>query len=73
LFEVHEMRFEPERIIDGGETVVATVKLTVRGKRSGAEAINHLTHVWQVKDGLLASVDAHTSEAEALEAVGLRE
>ena len=44
-----------------------------RPKGSDEEIDNEFAHVWRLRDGLVTGFQAFTTEAEALEAAGLRE
>jgi len=69
-----DFRTEPEKFIEGpnGEIVVF-VRALGRGRGSGAEMDNRIAHVWTFRDGKATRMVAYEEQAEALEAVGLRE
>jgi ketosteroid isomerase-like protein len=50
---------------------VVVVRVTGRGKGSGANVEQRNGQVWTVVDSKVARVDSYMSRAEALEAVGL--
>ena len=68
-----DYRVEAEEFIDAGETVVVAVRISGRGRASGAELETHLAHVWVFRNGKVIRGDVYWSTEEALEAVGRRE
>jgi uncharacterized protein len=66
-----EMKMEPRRFIEAGELVVVPVLQKARLK-GGGEMTTRFVEVYAVTDGLIAERWSYSSEAEALEAVGLR-
>jgi ketosteroid isomerase-like protein len=73
LDEFEDSRNEPQELIDAGDQVVVSARLTGRGKRSGAPVELTLTSVAAVRDGMFVRVRNYSTKAEALEAVGLSE
>lgn len=67
-----DSRFEPERVIDGGDDVIALGRLRTQG-RSGLELTRSHAQVWTFRDGRLARLRWFQSHADALEAAGLGE
>ena len=61
------------KIEDGGreEIVYARVRAHGRGKASEEAVEFEIHHVWRLRDGLFARMDAYLDEGEALEAAGL--
>jgi ketosteroid isomerase-like protein len=68
---LEEIRIEPEEFIDAGERVVVPVRIIGRGRTSGLEAVQHVTQVWTIRDGLSVRMDSYVDAESALEAVGL--
>jgi ketosteroid isomerase-like protein len=68
-----EIRFEPERLWDAGESVVVALRLTARGRQTAILVEQRTGAVWSVRDGKLVGVRAYPSVSEALQAAGLRE
>jgi uncharacterized protein len=71
-----EIRFEPERILDAGEQVVALVRMAARGKASGAQVDARLAHVYELREGRgmrVLRVRTFFDRERALEAAGLEE
>jgi len=66
-----EIRFEPERFWDAGNSVVADVRITAKGRQTAIPVVQRIAQVWAVRDGRALSVHSYASLAEALEAVGL--
>ena len=56
---------------DGDEIVYAKVRAHGRGKTSSEQVEFEIHHVWRLRDGLFARMDAYLDEADALEAAGL--
>jgi uncharacterized protein len=73
LDEFEDPRNEPEEVIDAGDQVVVSARLTGRGKRSGAPVELTLTSVTAVRDGMIVRIRNYPTRPEALEAVGLSE
>jgi ketosteroid isomerase-like protein len=72
LDEFDDLRIEPEQLIDAGEQVVVSMRISGRGKLSGAHVELTLTSVSLLRDGNIVRVRNYSEKAEALEAVGLR-
>jgi ketosteroid isomerase-like protein len=66
-----EIRFEPERLWDAGESVVVALRLTARGRETAIEVEQRSAGVWRIRDGKVAGVRAFASQEQALEAAGL--
>ena len=66
-----EIRFVPERFWEGGESVVAVVRLTARGRRTAIAVEQHLAQVWTIRDRQVSGVRTYASLPEALQAAGL--
>jgi uncharacterized protein len=74
--EWEEIRFEPERILDAGEQVVALVRMAARGRASGAQVDARLAHVYELREGRgmrVLRVRTFFDRERALEAAGLSE
>ena len=67
-----EHRFDLEEVIEEGDSVVALVHITARGKTSGAEVDVRFYAQFKVRDGKVAYIFDHEDRATALEAAGLR-
>ena len=68
-----EFRFDPRRFVEAGEFVLVPVRVSARGRGSGAPVEMSLFHVFEVSEGKVRRVWGYVDEAEALEAVGLSE
>lgn len=66
-----EIRFQPERFWDSGESVVAVVRITAKGRQTAIPVEQRIAQVWTVRDGKAIRVQTYASLAQALEAVGL--
>jgi uncharacterized protein len=60
-----------EETIDAGDRVVAVVHERATGRGSGLDVDQRLTHVWTIRDGRVASMQAFTDRAVAVEAAGV--
>jgi ketosteroid isomerase-like protein len=72
-----EFAFEPIELTEGSdpgedEVVYAKMMLRGRGKASEEEVEILIHHVWRLRDGLFARMDAYMDEHEARRAAGLR-
>jgi ketosteroid isomerase-like protein len=65
--------WEPHRLIDIGDRVVALVTAHVRGQSSGIELEVPLGNIWTVRDGQCVRFELFLNPDEALEAAGLSE
>jgi ketosteroid isomerase-like protein len=70
---VDELTFEVEDALDAGEHVVAFVRVHIRGRGSGVQVDARGPHVWTLQEGKVIRFRLFQENAEALEAVGLRE
>lgn len=68
-----EVRFQPEQLWDAGESVVATVRLTAKGRHTAIPVEQRSVQVWTVCDGRAKRVRVYASLQQALAAVGLTE
>lgn len=69
-----EFGFEAEDFVDlGGDRVLILLRLTTRGKDSGARVEARPGWIFTIRNGLTVRIDAFLDREEALEAVGLRE
>ena len=65
------LRFEPERIVDGPETVVVLGTVKGTGAGSGAEVEVPLGFAMRFRDGAIIRVEEYLDPREALDAAGL--
>jgi ketosteroid isomerase-like protein len=71
-FEFDPVELTEGEVDDGGEEIVyAKVRAHGRGKASDEAVEFEIHHVWRLRDGLFARMDAYLEEGEALEAAGL--
>ena len=74
LIETTEyLRFEPQRFIEAGERVLVPVRASAKGRGSGVPVEMSFVDVFEFSDGKIRRLGSYVNEAEALEAVGLRE
>jgi ketosteroid isomerase-like protein len=59
--------------IDGGSEVIAVLRVSGYGRKSGAPFERREAHVWSVRDGKLWRLRTYEDRSEALKAVGLEE
>jgi ketosteroid isomerase-like protein len=64
-------RFEAERFVDAGESVVVLIRVVAEGGHSGLAAVQETAHVWTAREGRLASIQIYRDRAQALEATGV--
>jgi uncharacterized protein len=64
---------EAEEFIDAGEAVVVPVRMSGRGRASGAKQEARLAHLWVLRNGKVIRGEVYRTTKEALEAAGLRE
>jgi ketosteroid isomerase-like protein len=70
---LEEVRFEPERMWESGQSVVVDLRLTARGRQTSIPVEQRSTGVWTIRDGRVVSVRAYGLRSEAFAAAGLRE
>ena len=68
-----EWRFEPERYLDAGPTVVVLARLIAEGGASGIHLEREVAHLWEVERERATSIRVYLDRTDALEAAGLRE
>jgi ketosteroid isomerase-like protein len=68
-----EIRFEPERLWEAGDSVVVALRVTAKGKQTAIAVEQRTTGVWTIRDGRVLAVRVYPSQAQALAAAGLRE
>ena len=71
--EFEDLRIEPVELIDAGEQVVSSVRISGRGKASGAEVENRYALLYEFRGDLISRLTAFPTAEEALEAAGLSE
>jgi ketosteroid isomerase-like protein len=72
-FETESYRWHAETFIDLGDVVVMGVRVTGRGKTSGAAVAMPRWYVIRIRNGLVIRIDMFETKAEALEAAGSSE
>jgi ketosteroid isomerase-like protein len=71
--EIKDLRIEPVELIDAGDQVISSVRISGRGKASGAPVELTLISVGTLRDGLVYRIRNYPTKADALEAAGLSE
>lgn len=73
-FEAFEqVAFEIEDLVEAGDQVVAFIRASGRGRESGLVIEQRIPSVWTVRGGRVVRVRGYRDDADALEAVGLRD
>jgi ketosteroid isomerase-like protein len=67
-----EWDYEVANAVDAGDSVVVRVHQWGRGKGSGVTVDSEFWQVWTIRNGKVVSWSAYATEADALEAAGLR-
>jgi uncharacterized protein len=65
-----DYRVEPQEFIEAGEAVVVPVRISGRGRASGAEQEVRVAHLWMLRDGKAIRGDVYRTVEQALEAAG---
>jgi ketosteroid isomerase-like protein len=68
-----DIHFQPEQFWEVGQSVVALVRLTAKGRQTAIPVEQRIAQVWTVLDGKAVGVRTYPSLPEALAAVGLAE
>jgi ketosteroid isomerase-like protein len=71
LFE--DFTIDIEEIFDAGEELLVFLRLSGRGRESGAEVDARMAHIWTIREGQAIRLRQYLDRTEALEAVGLSE
>jgi uncharacterized protein len=71
--EFEDVRLDAEEVIDGGDQVLVCVRMSGRGKASGAPVALTLTSVCSLRDGKFVRIRNYPDKEQALAAVGLSE
>jgi ketosteroid isomerase-like protein len=73
LEAMDEPRIEPQEFIDAGDKTVVAVRMSGRGKASGAEVEGRPFHVVTEEHGKLRRIEWYATHGAALDAAGLAE
>jgi ketosteroid isomerase-like protein len=63
--------FDIENIVEAGDEVVASIRISARGRESGLVIEQRIPTVWTVQRGRVVRVRGYRDEAEALDAVNV--
>jgi uncharacterized protein len=66
-----ELRFEPEELIEVDDRLLVLVRVTGRGRGSGAEFDQRQAHVWTIRDSKGIRLEFYADRNEAEKATGL--
>jgi ketosteroid isomerase-like protein len=69
--EFEDLQIEPIELIDAGEKVISSVRISGSGKASGAPVSVTLISVGSLRDGLIYRLSNYPDMGAALEAAGL--
>jgi ketosteroid isomerase-like protein len=69
--DMEDVRFEAERMWEAGDSVVALVRLTARGRQTGIPVEQRSAQVWTIRDGHALRAQTFPELAEAFAAAGL--
>ncbi len=64
-------RFEPLEITESGDRIYARMRATGRGRASEEQIDFVIHHVWQIREGSFARMDAYLDEVDAKAAAGI--
>jgi uncharacterized protein len=64
-----ELRLEPEEFIDAGDHTIVVLRQQVRGRRSGAEIVGRIAHVWTMQEGRAIDLRICRDKEQALKAI----
>jgi ketosteroid isomerase-like protein len=64
-----DYRVEAEDFIEAGEAVVVPVRISGRGRASGAEMETRVAHLWVLRDGKAIRGEVYKTTEEALKAL----
>ena len=68
-----DYRVEAEGFIDAGDAVAVPVRISGRGRASGATQEVRLAHLWVLRNGNVIRGEVYRTTEEALEAAGRRQ
>lgn len=68
-----DLSVEVERLSESGDNVLAFLRVTGRGRASGAAIDISIGHVWALQDGVVVRGEGFGDRDEALRAAGLSE
>ena len=66
-----EIRYEPERFWDLGDSVVVEMRVTAKGRQTAITVEQQIAQVWTIRDGKVLRVHTYPSLPDAVEAVGI--
>jgi ketosteroid isomerase-like protein len=65
------LHFEPERLIERGDLVVAFWRETARSRHSDLEVESQTASVFRLRDGMIVEITGYLDRDEALRAAGI--
>ena len=68
---MEDVRFEAEQMWEAGDSVVAVVRLTARGKQTGIAVEQRSAQVWTIREGRAVRAQTFPELAEAFAAAGV--
>ena len=70
---IEDFQVDAKEFIDAGEHVIVPVRLSGRGRESGASFEADEVHMFRFRDGAITEIREYGSKEEALEAAGLEQ
>jgi ketosteroid isomerase-like protein len=64
------IEYEPDELIDAGDKVLAFVRITARGRASGAEVSYEHPQLWTLRGGKVVRMEVLADRDEALRTIG---
>jgi ketosteroid isomerase-like protein len=68
-----DVLLEPTDVVDAGDSVVVSLRITGKGTLSGVDIAAEVFYVFTFRDGQVVAATTYLSRREALETVGLAE
>jgi ketosteroid isomerase-like protein len=56
----------PERFVEQGDTIVVVLRMQGRGRGSGVPVVDHIAHLWKLRDGRAYSLQVYSDPDEAI-------
>src|SRR5436305_6405279 len=69
--DMDDIRFQAERVWEGGDSVVVATLMTARGKQTAILVEQRFGQIWTLRDGRAIAVENFASVGDELEAAGL--
>ena len=66
-----DVRLVAEEYVPVGDRVAVFASVSAMGRKSGVQLSDHVAHLWTVRDGRIARLEAYRTLEEAVAAAGL--